>query len=47
MPFPPNKDPTHGFSPEALEDIRRRYVETDETQNLDRAGSWPLAEDDL
>jgi hypothetical protein len=32
MPFPPNKDPTHGFSPEALEDIRRRYVETDETQ---------------
>jgi hypothetical protein len=32
MPFPPNKDPTHGFSPEALEDIRRRYVETEETQ---------------
>jgi phage terminase large subunit-like protein len=31
MPFPPNKDPTHGFSPEALEDIRRRYEETDET----------------
>jgi hypothetical protein len=32
MSFPPVKDPTHGFSPEALEDIRRRYVETDETQ---------------
>jgi hypothetical protein len=32
MSFPPNKDPTHGFSPEALEDIRRRYVETNETQ---------------
>jgi hypothetical protein len=32
MPFPPNKDPTHGFAPEALDDIRRRYVETDETQ---------------
>ena len=32
MSFPLVKDPTHGFSPEALEDIRRRYVETDETQ---------------
>lgn len=32
MSFPPAKDSTHGFSPEALEDIRRRYVETDETQ---------------
>jgi hypothetical protein len=32
MSFPQVKDPTHGFSPEALEDIRRRYVETDETQ---------------
>jgi hypothetical protein len=32
MSFPPVKDPNHGFSPEALEDIRRRYVETDETQ---------------
>jgi hypothetical protein len=33
MSFPPIKDPTHGFSPEALEDIRRRYVETNEPQN--------------
>jgi hypothetical protein len=32
MPFPPSKDPTHGFSPEALENMRRRYEETDEPQ---------------